>query len=120
MISDEQGQQLLAIAREAIASEFDASIAPEKKQLANDIPIQNQPAQRRTIKISVDRSAPWLQEPGACFITLMQHGQLRGCIGSLEPRRWLPHFTIRVLNYLVSMSSKTPTSKFHCFLRHSL
>ena len=27
---------------------------------------------------------PWLQEQGACFITLMQKGQLRGCIGTLE------------------------------------
>lgn len=36
-----------------------------------------------------DMSAPWLQEPGACFVTLTQNGQLRGCIGSLEPRRSL-------------------------------
>ncbi|MEN9376720.1 MAG: hypothetical protein RL710_1877 [Pseudomonadota bacterium] len=34
-------------------------------------------------------SATWLQEPGACFVTLTQQGQLRGCIGSLEPRRSL-------------------------------
>jgi len=31
--------------------------------------------------------APWLQEPGACFVTLTQGGQLRGCIGSLQARR---------------------------------
>ncbi|MBP7574574.1 MAG: AmmeMemoRadiSam system protein A, partial [Rhodoferax sp.] len=36
-----------------------------------------------------DESAPWLMEPGACFITLTQKGQLRGCIGSLEARRSL-------------------------------
>jgi len=30
-----------------------------------------------------------LQAPGACFVTLTQHGQLRGCIGSLEARRSL-------------------------------
>ena len=36
-----------------------------------------------------DESAPWLQEPGACFVTLIQHGRLRGCIGSLEARRSL-------------------------------
>ena len=29
----------------------------------------------------------WLLEDGACFITLTQNGQLRGCIGSLEPHR---------------------------------
>ena len=34
-------------------------------------------------------TAAWLQAPGACFVTLTQHGQLRGCIGSLEARRTL-------------------------------
>jgi len=33
--------------------------------------------------------APWLQEPGASFVTLTQQGQLRGCIGTLEARRSL-------------------------------
>jgi AmmeMemoRadiSam system protein A len=28
-----------------------------------------------------------LREPGACFVTLNRHGQLRGCIGSLEAYR---------------------------------
>jgi len=28
-----------------------------------------------------------LGAPGACFVTLHRHDQLRGCIGSLEPRR---------------------------------
>ncbi len=27
---------------------------------------------------------PSLQQPGACFVTLKIHGQLRGCIGSLQ------------------------------------
>ncbi|MDD4927968.1 MAG: AmmeMemoRadiSam system protein A [Gallionella sp.] len=36
-----------------------------------------------------DESAPWLHEPGACFVTLTQQGQLRGCIGSLEAYRSL-------------------------------
>ncbi|MBA3056852.1 MAG: AmmeMemoRadiSam system protein A [Gammaproteobacteria bacterium] len=31
----------------------------------------------------------WLQASGACFVTLSQHGQLRGCIGTLEARRSL-------------------------------
>ncbi len=34
-------------------------------------------------------SAAWLHEPGACFVTLTQHGQLRGCIGSLAAHRTL-------------------------------
>ncbi len=33
---------------------------------------------------------PWfLREPGACFVTLERAGALRGCMGSLEPRRLL-------------------------------
>jgi AmmeMemoRadiSam system protein A len=31
--------------------------------------------------------APWLDEPGATFVTLTQHVTLRGCIGSLEASR---------------------------------
>lgn len=34
-----------------------------------------------------DETAQWLQEAGACFVTLSQQGELRGCIGSLEARR---------------------------------
>jgi len=60
----EQGQILLAIARNAIAQQF------------------GQPFSAKT-------DAPWLQEPGATFITLMQGGELRGCIGSLQAHRSL-------------------------------
>lgn len=38
---------------------------------------------------NADESAPWLQAPGACFVTLTQQGELRGCIGSLEAHRAL-------------------------------
>jgi len=34
-----------------------------------------------------DENAPWLQEEGACFVTLTQNQQLRGCIGTLEAHR---------------------------------
>lgn len=33
--------------------------------------------------------APWLQQAGASFVTLMKDGELRGCIGSLEAMRSL-------------------------------
>lgn len=33
--------------------------------------------------------ATWLQDTGACFVTLTQQGQLRGCIGTLQPHRSL-------------------------------
>lgn len=38
---------------------------------------------------TADESAPWLAERGACFVTLTQHGNLRGCIGTLEAHRSL-------------------------------
>jgi uncharacterized protein len=34
-----------------------------------------------------DVSHPALGKPGATFVTLRLHGELRGCIGSVEPRR---------------------------------
>ena len=60
----DHGQTLLSIARAAI------STALGRKLQANE-------------------DAPWLQEPGACFVTLTQQGQLRGCIGSLQASRTL-------------------------------
>ena len=64
MLSIEHGQTLLPIARASIA---------------------------RSLGCSHDarEDAHWLQLPGACFVTLTQQGELRGCIGSLEPRRTL-------------------------------
>lgn len=38
---------------------------------------------------TADESAPWLAERGACFVTLTQYGNLRGCIGTLEAYRSL-------------------------------
>ena len=58
----EKGKVLLPIARAAISSALN-------------------------IPKSADESAPWLSEHGACFVTLTQHGQLRGCIGSLQAYR---------------------------------
>jgi AmmeMemoRadiSam system protein B/AmmeMemoRadiSam system protein A len=60
----EQGSALPGIARAAIATAL------------------GQPAAQ-------DETTPWLQQPGACFVTLMQNGQLRGCMGSLQAYRSL-------------------------------
>lgn len=64
-MDDESGQTLLTIARAAISQALNVA----------------QPA--------TDESAPWLTEPGACFVTLTRHGELRGCIGTLQAHRSL-------------------------------
>ncbi len=61
---DERGKVLLPIARAAISSALN-------------------------IPLAADESAPWLAEQGACFVTLTQRGELRGCIGSLQAHRSL-------------------------------
>lgn len=63
-----QGETLLNVAREAIVD-----------ALQMDVPTTDQ----------VDKTAPWLFEPAATFITLMQHGRIRGCIGSLKAHQAL-------------------------------
>jgi hypothetical protein len=62
--ADDRGRVLLAHARAAItaALRLDAPVAPQR---------------------------PFLQRPGATFVTLRSSGQLRGCIGSLQARRAL-------------------------------
>lgn len=59
----EVGLVLLSIARAAIAESFGVESS------------------------AVNELSPWLQQAGACFVTLTQYGQLRGCIGSLAPYR---------------------------------
>lgn len=58
------GQALLAIARATISTALGQSQAAAE-------------------------DADWLQEPGATFVTLTQHGELRGCIGSVQAHRAL-------------------------------
>ena len=63
---DEKGPVLLTLARNAIA-----------RRLGAPTRALEEPA--------------WLGERGATFVTLTQQDQLRGCIGSLSPRRPLGH-----------------------------
>lgn len=63
-MSTERGRVLLAIARTSI------SVALGRPQAGA-------------------HHAPWLDEPGATFVTLMQGDRLRGCIGTLQARRSL-------------------------------
>lgn len=37
--------------------------------------------------LRVAEESAWLQEAGACFVTLTQHEELRGCIGTLQAYR---------------------------------
>jgi len=62
MFTEEQGRLLTALARAAIAREFD--------EPGTALPHPD-----------------WLDAPGAVFVTLTEAGQLRGCIGSLEAHR---------------------------------
>ena len=64
VLTDSRGPALLALAR--------ASIALALGREADVQPL-----------------APWLNAKGACFVTLTQGGQLRGCVGGLEARRSL-------------------------------
>jgi AmmeMemoRadiSam system protein B/AmmeMemoRadiSam system protein A len=64
VMSIEQGKVLLSIARAAISR-------------ALNLPLET------------DETAPWLAEKGACFVTLTQQGELRGCIGTLQAHRSL-------------------------------
>ena len=61
--SMQQGNIVLKIARAAIA----------------------QAVHMQSESIGAEVNQPWLLQPGASFVTLLQHGQLRGCIGSLQP-----------------------------------
>jgi len=62
-VETSRGTVLIAIARQAIM----AGVPP-------------QPGEWRE---------PWLRAPGASFVTIKREGELRGCIGSIEPRRAL-------------------------------
>ena len=63
-MSTQRGTTLLTLARNAIAQELGA-----EQHACADV--------------------HWLDSPGACFVTLTQDGELRGCIGSLEAERSL-------------------------------
>jgi len=78
MPSTDAGHALLPIARASIARTLGRSLA------ANE-------------------TAPWLVELGACFVTLTQQGELRGCIGSLEAHRPL----------LVDVKANAVAAAFH-------
>lgn len=44
-------------------------------------------SQALNVPHTADETSPWLAKHGACFVTLTQDGELRGCIGSLQAHR---------------------------------
>ena len=62
--SAERGSLLLRIARESVAEALGLGVTAGCEE-------------------------PWLREPGACFVTLRQQGDLRGCVGSVQACRSL-------------------------------
>jgi hypothetical protein len=67
-LTPEQGRILVRIARESLAEALSIRQGQEQGPRA-----------------SYDE--PWLQQPGATFVTLMEHGELRGCVGSIQSHR---------------------------------
>jgi AmmeMemoRadiSam system protein A len=65
-ITTTEGQFLLNTARQAIKRTLEGETLPA---------------------LHLDELSPTLQEPGACFVTLIIRGQLRGCVGSIEPSK---------------------------------
>lgn len=70
-IETERGKTLLGLARAAI-----------REHLGLDDTAEDKPD-------TIIKQHPWLNELGASFVTLTEHGQLRGCIGTLEAYRSL-------------------------------
>lgn len=64
------GPTLLGLARSAIAEKLNDDTQADKRLVIPELP-----------------QLPILTAPGACFVTLTLKGQLRGCIGTLEPYR---------------------------------
>lgn len=71
-------------------SSTDLQLTPEERQrlvnLAREA-IRHGVRHGAPPRIDLESLPPALQQPRATFVTLEENGQLRGCIGSLEPRR---------------------------------
>jgi AmmeMemoRadiSam system protein A len=76
------GPLLLAIAREAIAARVGV---PDPRFRTPDASPGALPGS--TAHLEDENAHPWLDTPGAAFVTLTQQGALRGCIGSLTAYR---------------------------------
>jgi len=64
-LDEKDRRALLLLARTAIAAHVKPDLQPERPQ----------------------EPGPDLLQPRGCFVTLHKHGNLRGCIGTIEPKR---------------------------------
>jgi AmmeMemoRadiSam system protein A len=66
-LAEQDRRALLALARSAIAAQLFSDVQPQRPQLPSSV----------------------LLQPRGCFVTLHKHGNLRGCIGTIEAKRSL-------------------------------
>lgn len=67
---------------------MDDQLTPEEKKMLLDLAretLRHGVRGEQLPKIELESLSPTLKAPGASFITLTVHGELRGCIGALEP-----------------------------------
>lgn len=90
-VPDQRGQHLPPLARAAIAEALVSGHGPAAALGAGPVgSAWPDSALTALARAGAPSSAQaWLHEPGACFVTLTQQQQLRGCIGTLEARRSL-------------------------------
>ncbi|OYW40765.1 MAG: AMMECR1 domain-containing protein [Hydrogenophilales bacterium 12-61-10] len=72
--ADDKGSVLLKLARSGIAAALGQSVALGQTAALGQ-------------SAAFDARHAWLQAHGASFVTLTRHGELRGCIGTLEAHR---------------------------------
>ncbi len=93
----ERGRLLLALARRAIEEALGLAAAANGEPAATSASPAVSASPEAGSGGSADSAASaasgarqddaWLRAPGACFVTLMHAGRLRGCIGSVRARR---------------------------------
>ena len=82
------GAQLIRLARESIAQVVGADAGQYPKGMAGGATVAVNAADAAA-NAAHSTQAPWLDQPGAVFVTLTRDGALRGCIGSLVAHRSL-------------------------------
>lgn len=83
LTSEHDRALLLRLAREAIAAHV--GVAARQSAITNQSAISN-------LQLAI---SPILDQPGGAFVTLHNHGDLRGCIGHIEPNEPLGRVVTR-------------------------